>query len=162
MLNENGIPNDIKFENLPGPQRSGPKAPVYYHDEIVWSPDKEHFALAYTITEPTMGNHVARILWGHYNGTQSTIFENTINIWASCNKTPWSKWIDKETFIFKAQKPDEKRIYQPLVVIILNKGFSVIPQSNDGDIWWDTITNYNAPFQPYNEQLLIASVIETP
>lgn len=154
------IPSDINIEELSGIARNEHPA-SYFRDEIIWSPQEKYFALAHSITEITMGNYVGGILWGEYDGTSSTILGITKNIGACCWRQPWCRWLDEKSFIFKAQKYDEKTTHTPLVMIHIEKGFSVLPGSDNKEKWIDEVVEYNGTYQNYDEQLLIKAVINT-
>lgn len=154
------IPNDIDLQILPGPRR-GKDPALYYDDKIIWSPRGNYFALAYTIIEATYGNNVGNILWGSYDGQKSKILGNPTGIGASCWKEPWCKWLNDESFIFKAQKYDNKSVHVPLVIINVSKGFMVLNGSSLFDKWFDGIMDYDGTYLGYDEQALIRSVINT-
>jgi hypothetical protein len=152
------IPSDIDIEKLPGPNR-GDSPALYFRDEIIWSPQKQYFTLAYTIIEASYGNSVGHILWGMYDGKNSKIFGNPKDMAASCWKQPWCKWLDDNSFVFKAQKYYGKSTYVPLVIVHVDKGFAVLPGSNDTNKWLDEILEYDGIYQSYDEQSLIEAVV---
>ena len=154
------IPSDINITKLPGPKR-GKHPALYFQDEIVWSPDKTSFALAYTITEASMGNDIGCFLWGRNEKGKSKILENPTKIYASCWQQPWCSWIDNETFIFKAQRYCKKTVHVPLVAININKGFFVIPESNSADKWLPENVVEKYTFSKFNEGKLLKMVCDT-
>jgi hypothetical protein len=152
------IPNDIDIEKLPGLKR-GDHPVLYFRDEIIWSPKKQYFALAYSIIEATYGNEVGYVLWGMYDGKNSKILGNPKNIVASCWKQPWCKWLDEMSFVFKAQIYKDKSTHVPLVIVHIDKGIAVLHDTNDINRWWDEVVEYDGIYQSYDEQSLVEAVI---
>ena len=136
LSEEMEIPNNINIDDLPGPKR-GEYPCLYFQDDIVWSPNHERFALAYSITEASMCNNVGCILWAEVKNDKANILQNPIGVLASCWNFPWCKWINNEVFIFKVQRYNGERTYVPLVAIHIKHGFQVIPDTNITDKWVD-------------------------
>ncbi len=57
------IPKNIELEKLPGSRVNGNRT-MYFRDQIIYSPNKEYFALAYSINEVSNGNEVGFLSWG--------------------------------------------------------------------------------------------------
>ncbi len=153
----NEIPENIDVEKLPGPKR-GTFPALYFQDEIIYSPNSKHFALAYTITEASMGNDIGCIAWGSMQGTEGHVIENPAKFHASCWQSPWCKWISEEAFVFKAQKYAGNSVHVPLVVIDLAKGYCVLPGSNEPDLWLPERLPESLSFKKYNERKLLEQV----
>jgi hypothetical protein len=155
---EDEIINSIDLESLPGPKRSGL---IYYRDEVVWSPNHKHFALAYSICEVTMGNEVGYALWGTVEKGKATIMRNSIPFLISSSHRPWCKWLNDEIFICKAHRYDRKTLSVPLVAIHVHQGFQVLPETNIFDFWFDDIEKVDGEFQPFDEIELTKEIEKT-
>ena len=70
--------SSIKIEKLPGYTR-GEYPAKSYRDEVTWSPNGKHWALAYTIFEATMCNDVGHLAWGSKNG-DTLLFQTVVNL----------------------------------------------------------------------------------
>jgi len=151
------IPENIDVESLPGPKRGSFPA-LYFQDECIYSPDKKHFALAYTITEASMGNDVGCVAWGMVQGGQGHILQNLVKLHASCWQRPWCKWFSNDVFVFKSQHYANNSIRVPLVAIHIDQGYSVLPDSNETDIWLPENMPSNIAFKKYNEADLIKEI----
>lgn len=128
----NAIPPDISLETLPGPKR-GEYPALFFRDEIVWSPSRNRFALAYTIAEASMNNEIGCVLWGSCGGNSTTVLGNPEGIYACCWNSPWCVWLNDDVFLFKAQRYDEHRLHIPLVAVSISTGFSVLPGTNNSE-----------------------------
>ena len=104
-----GIPSEIDLTRLPGPARGKPPA-LYFRDEIVWSPDDSHFALAYTIVEASYGNEVGSLLWGSSQSRNVSILGNPDRPLVTCWFVPWCAWASPSVFLFKSQFYDGRLI----------------------------------------------------
>ena len=126
------IPKGLNLDLLPGPKR-GVSPAIYFRDEFVYSASGKHFALAYTITEVSMGNGVGCLLWGTVADHAATVLSNPEGIYTTCWYSPWATWLDETIFVFKAYHYCGQRLYLPLVAIDVNKGFAVVPKTNNAD-----------------------------
>src|SRR5438034_1327158 len=122
----------LDLDSLPGPKR-GVSPAIFIRDEPVFSPSRKHFALAYTIAEASMGNEIGCLLWGSVVRGEITTLGNPEGVHATCWYSPWATWLDDETFVFKAQQYDGKRLHLPLVVVRIGKGFAVLPGTSNGE-----------------------------
>jgi hypothetical protein len=126
------IPRDIDLASLPGPTR-GVHPALYVRDEISWSPSGKRFALAYTICEASMNNDIGCIAWGETVADRTVILGNPQGIHATCWYTPWAVWVSELAFVFKAQLYRAPRIHSPLVAVHVERGFHIVPSTNNGD-----------------------------
>jgi hypothetical protein len=124
------IPPDIHVGQLPGPDRA--KWPEnFFRDEIVWSPSKTRFALAYSIAEASMNNEMGCVLWGEQRADGTAILGNPRWVHACCWEKPWCVWLDDDIFVFKAQEGSGSKVQLPLVIVHVTKGFALMPDTND-------------------------------
>jgi hypothetical protein len=155
---EDEIVSSIDIESLPGPKRSGL---AYYRDEIVWSPLRRYFALAYSICEVTMCNEIGLASWGTVQNGKAIIMRNSMpfSIWG--NHRPWCKWLNDEVFICKANRYNDNTLYVPLVAIHVHRGFQVIPETNMLALWFDDIEKVDSEFQLFDELELAKEIEKT-
>ncbi len=151
---------DIQIENLPGYLRGSDPARLY-RDELVWSPNKKHWTLAYTIFEATMGNDVGHLAWGSKN-RNAQLFHSIVNVQVGCGQSPWARWISETCFVFGAQLyiPKTKTSLTPIVAIDIYKGHSVYYKSNYLKI--DMLsTNFELPqhFTSFDSMSLEAAIV---
>lgn len=130
------LPSDIDLESLPGPRR-GKHPALYVRDEAVWAPGRAHVAVAYTIHEASMGNEVGLLLWARMENGKATILGNPSNLLISCWRSPWCRWLDAETFVFKTQYFHRARTRTPLVVLHVRNEFAVVQGTDAPDVWLD-------------------------
>jgi hypothetical protein len=151
------LPENIVLDQLPGPRR-GKHPALYYSDDAVWSPSRRHIALAYTICEASMCNDVGCILWAKVIGNRATIIENPDGVLASCWQSPWCRWIDDESFVFKAQKYNGKTTCIPLVAIHVTKGFQVIPGTNTAEKWFGAEERVSDNWTQFDPRVLLMQI----
>lgn len=155
------LPPGLDLDYLPGPKRGASPA-IYFRDEPVFSSSGKHFALAYTITEVSMGNEIGCLLWGHVADSGITILGNPEGVYATCWYSPWASWLDDETFVFKAQRYDGKRLHLPLVAIRIGRGFAVLPGTdNDRSRPFD-VTSIPEQFEPNEAGALLRALNAPP
>lgn len=142
------IPNDINIDELYGPIKEGRSPNCYVDDQIFWNHSKTHFVIIYTIYEARMGNNIGHIAWGAKTDQGHGVIENPKDMRVSCWGSPFCKWLDEFTFIFKVQKYNKtnNRIFTPLVAINLNQGFHVIENTNDTV---SRVSEYDLPISSY-------------
>lgn len=124
------LPAGIDVETLPGPTRGGWPA-LYFRDETVLSPSGGHFALAYSIAEASFSNEVGCVAWGEVVDGAAKLQGASADIHVTCWFSPFTVWIEEQTFVFKAQAYDGATLHMPLVVIDISRGFAILPQSNN-------------------------------
>lgn len=124
------LPDNIVIAKLHGPGRRGFPEAMFSH-EVVWSPSRTHFALAYNITEASMNNDVGFVMWARMKGEKAVILHNPRWVLAACWQLPWCRWLDEETFVFKAWKRKGNKGCIPLVAIHVTKGFQILPDTSD-------------------------------
>jgi hypothetical protein len=151
----------LDLDSLPGPKR-GVSPAIYFRDEAVFSPSGRYFALAYTIVEVSMGNEIGCLLWGRIADRETTILGNPEGVYATCWYSPWANWLDDETFAFKAQRYDGKRLHLPLVVIRIGSGFTVLPGTSHGRSRPFDITFVPAQFELYEARSLLHAINTSP
>jgi len=134
------IPKNIRIDKLPGPKR-GIHPTLYFQDEIVWSANRNHFALAYSITEASICNDVGCILWAEVKNGKANIIQNPKGVLASCWQSPWCRWLSDDIFIYKSQRYNGKSTCIPVVAIHILHGFQVIEGTNSAEKWLDDIPN---------------------
>lgn len=157
VIDMDNIPPDLVLDELPGPKR-GQAPALYFQDEVIWSPDQKHFALAYTIMEVTMMNNVGLVLWGSFDGHKTTILGNLPGLCASCWERPWCKWLKADAFVFKAQGYDGRTCHVPLVVIHVTKGFAVLAGMDTVDSRASGILGYDGPFETMSGSNLLDAI----
>ncbi|GAA6133296.1 hypothetical protein NBRC116188_00850 [Oceaniserpentilla sp. 4NH20-0058] len=142
------IPNDINIDDLYGPIKEGRTPNCYVDDQIFWNHSKTHFVIIYTIYEASMGNNIGHIAWGTKSDQGHRVIENPKDMRVSCWGSPFCKWLDEITFIFKVQKYNKtnNRIYTSLVAINLDQGFHVIENTNDTV---SRVSEYELPISSY-------------
>lgn len=142
------IPTDIHPEQLPGPERDG-----WSYDEIIWSPCKTNFVLAYSIREISYGNPVGRFIWGTSNGQTSKILGRPeMSIFAPKR---FSHWVSDEIFIVKTSYKNWRLGYfYPLIAFHISEGFCVIENSHNLDSEPDSVKNKDFRFIQFDEQSL--------
>ena len=141
------IPPNIDLDALAGPPR-GKWPALYFRDEAVLAPGGAHVAIAYTIYEASMGNEVGRVLCVAVKDGNATILGNPPELLASCWRSPWCRWLDAETFVFKMQYVDEGRTRTPLLVIHVHRGFALVPETDQPEGWLDRAIPRNLRFEP--------------
>jgi len=147
------LPNNIKVDALPGPDRK--KWPCL-RDEILWSPQRLNFALAYSIAEASMCNDVGMLLLARADG--SIIF-NPRAVGVSCWNSPWGRWLDESVLLFKAQMHHERTVHVPLVVMHIRRGFYVVPETDSAEISVDSVACYQgARWSPFSEEVFAEAV----
>ncbi|MFW5731799.1 MAG: hypothetical protein ACOCZU_01185 [Planctomycetota bacterium] len=147
------LPDNIKIDALPGPDR---KKWPYLRDEILWSPQRSHFALAYSIAEASMCNDVGMLLLGSADGS---IILNPRTVGISCWNSPWGRWLNESVLLFKAQKHHEGTIHVPLVVMHVAKGFYVVPETDSAQITVDSVTCFRgAKWSAFSDRVLAEDV----
>jgi len=151
------LPDNIVIEKLPGPKRREYPA-HYFQDDVVWSPQRTHLALAYTICEASMCNDVGCILWARVDGSEATILENPDGVLASCRQSPWCRWLDEDRFVFKAQKWNGKITCVPLVAIHVIKGFQVLPGTHSSEQWLDAVPQIDDQWTPFDAKELLKQI----
>jgi hypothetical protein len=151
------IPDNIVLERLPGPKR-GDYPALYFRDDAVWSPQRSHLALAYTICEASMCNDVGCILWAKVDCGKANILQNPDGVLASCWQIPWCLWLDEERFIFKAQKYNGKTTCVPLVAIHVSQGFQVLSETNSADQWLDAVPTLGDQWNPSDAKELLKKI----
>ena len=147
----------LDLDSLPGPRR-GVSPAIYIRDEAVFSPSGKHFALAYTIAEASMGNEIGCLLWGEVTRGETTVLGNPEGVHATCWYSPWAAWLDDETFVFKAQQYDGKRLHLPLVAIRIGKGFSVLPGTSNGESRPSEVRAAPASYAPASAEALLRAI----
>lgn len=153
------IPSAIDLESLPGPARG--KWPAgYFRDDVVWSPTKEFFALAYSIAEVSMCNDVGCLLWGAHRNAKAEILHNPQQLRVSCWRVPFCKWIDESTFVVKAQRIGPKGARTPAIAIQVHRGFEIVPNSSSANDWIDEITKVPGEFTGFDETALLNQIDE--
>ena len=117
-------------------------------DQIFLNHSKTHFEIIYTIYEASMGNDIGHIAWGTKTDKGHKVIENPKDMRVSCWGSPFCKWLDETTFIFKVQKYNKtnNRIYTSLVAINLDQGFHVIENTNDTV---SRVSEYDLPISSY-------------
>ena len=105
-----------------------------------------------------MGNDVGCVAWGMVQGGQGHILQNLVKLHASCWQRPWCKWFSNDVFVFKSQHYANNSIRVPLVAIHIDQGYSVLPDSNETDIWLPENMPSNIAFKKYNEADLIKEI----
>jgi hypothetical protein len=153
----NDIPGNINVESLPGPKRGSFRA-LYFRDECIYSHDNKHFALAYSITEASMCNEVGCLIWGTVESGHGYILQNPLKLYASCWQSPWCKWLSNNIFVFKSQMHVNGSVHTPLITVHIENGYSVLPNSNEADIWLPDNIPANIKFNKYNETELITEI----
>lgn len=151
------LPFDVDLNSLPGPKRSDMPA-MFLRDEIVYSPSGKNFALAYSIAEVSMGNEIGCILWGKVQGGKTVVVGNPAEIHSTCWFRPWANWVDDETFVFKAQQYDGKRLHLPLVVVRFGEGFSVLPGTSIGESRPNEVTVAPSNFKAANTSAMLRAI----
>lgn len=151
------LPDNIVLVDLPGPKR-GEYPALYFQDDVVWSPQRTHFALAYTICEASMCNDVGCILWARVDDNQATILQNPEGVHASCWQSPWCRWLSEDIFVFKAQKYNGKTTCVPLVAIHIVKGFQVLSGTNSTDKWLEDVSSINDQWLPFDAKTLLKKI----
>lgn len=152
------LPANIVIEELPGPKR-GEWPALYFRDEVVWSPRRTRFALAYSICEASMNNEVGCLLWGRSDATHGIVEQNITQMLACCWSSPWCRWLDEDVFAFKAQRYDGRMARVPLVIAHATAGFRIVPASNDARMWIDDIqTPAGTDWVPWNEETLVKMI----
>ena len=154
----NNIPTDLNLEALPGPKRQDI---VYGSDSISWSPERKHFALAYSIMEITMGNYVGPVLWGEYSNGISNVLANPYKVGVACWFGDWCHWLDEQTFVFKAQVSNGDPWQIPLVCVSFTAGYSVIPNTNNLQSRPQQIKSYSGSYSPFDAEKLLQAVISS-
>jgi len=150
------IPSDLNLESLPGPNR---KDMIYGSDSVSWSPEKKHFALAYSIMEITMGSYVGAILWGEQLNGISTILANPYEVGVACWFGNWCHWLDEQTFVFKAQTSNGGPWQIPLVCVSFTEGYSVISNTNNLQSRPQQVESYSGSFSAFNAEKMLQAVI---
>lgn len=155
-----GIPEDLDLNSLPGPER-GEHPALYFRDEAIWSPDDSHFALAYTITEASMGNDVGRMAWGALDADGRAELTVVDGILASCWRSPWCLWLENHQFLFKAQVADltANRTHVPLVMFDLRGRFGVLSKSDTPDSWPTDPNLQSPPLEPFSVEAYRKAVL---
>ena len=151
------LPLGLDINSLPGPRR-GVTPALYFRDEAILSPSRKNFALAYTIAEASIGNEIGCLLWGQAAANDSRILGNPPGVHITCWYSPWAVWLGDETFVFKAQHHDGKRLHLPLVAINLSRGFAVIPGTNNADSRPSQLRNAPSVFTPVSAQALLRAI----
>jgi hypothetical protein len=128
------LPSNINVERLAGPNRSK-WAEGTFRDDVVFSPNGDHMALAYSIAEIGMSKEVGRVLWARLNGKFAEGVRNPKKILALCWFSPWCHWVNNHTFLFKIWHEHKGEIFGPLVAINVDKGFQVLPGTNNSNSW---------------------------
>ena len=154
MLND--IPVDINLEALAGPNREDL---IYGSDSISWSPERKHFALAYSISEITMGSYAGPVFWGECLNGISTVLANPYRVGAACWFGDWCHWLDELTFVFKAQISNGGPWQIPLVCVSFTKGYSVIPNTNNLQSRPQQIKSYSGSYSPLDAGKLFQAII---
>lgn len=152
------FPANIDLQTLPGPKRGEPPT-LYARDEIVWSPDHRHFAVAYTICEASMCNYVGQFLIGRFTCDRGILIFNPVRVLASCWQSPWCRWLDNSVFVFKAQHYVSNRLRVPLVLAHVDAGFCVVAGSDDAEQWCDVLeSSEGATWTPWAEKALAHAI----
>jgi len=97
-----------------------------YKSEVVWSPNGQYFALAYTIAEASMCNELGHFAFGRA-GENPAVFRAIDNVSVDCNFSPWCRWLSETCFVFGTQLyiPAKKNSFMPIVAIDVYKGHHV-------------------------------------
>lgn len=144
---------DIDLDDLSGPPR-GEYPCLYFRDEVVWSPDGVHFALAYSITEASMGNEIGCIFWGRVAGGVSELVANPQEVYACCWSSPWCSWLEARTFVFKAQRYDGTRLHVPLVVVRFPGDFAVLPGTDNLESRHQEVSQFSGAHLPFTARAM--------
>lgn len=144
---------DIDLDDLPGPPR-GKHPCLYFRDEVVWSPDRLHFALAYSISEASMGNEIGCILWGRTIEGGTHFVANPRDVYASCWCSPWCSWLSAEAFVFKAQLYDGAKLHVPLVVVRFSGDFAVLPGTDNLESRHSDVSHYSGQYVPFTARAM--------
>lgn len=157
---ETNLPG-IALDKLPGPAR-GKYPALYFRDEIVWSPSKQYLSLAYTINEASMCNDIGCILWASFELGRATVLGNPTNFYACCWDSPWCIWINDQTFVFKVQHYDGRKLHLPLVAVNVFQGFAILPNTNHSKSRPTQIQAYDGPFTLLNNTELFQAIQNCP
>ncbi len=150
------IPSDILLDNLSGPKR-GKEPYQSFKDEISWSPKGSYFVLAYTIAEVSMLNYLGCLAWGSVHDGKTNILGNPQKIYVGW-QTDWCIWLNDETFVFKVEHYDGKKTHIPLVVVNIQEGFAVIPNTNNTFSKPSHLSNFVASFMIKNAESLLKAI----
>ena len=101
-----------------------------------------------------MGNEVGRLLWARLENGSATILGNPPELLVSCWRSPWCRWLDEDTFVFKTQYVDRGRARTPLVVIHVRHGFTVVSGIDAAEVWLDREIPHDLRFEGVSGQAL--------
>lgn len=102
-----------------------------------------------------MLNEIGCVLWGTADGR---IIANPDGVHVCCWRSPWCRWLDNKTFVFKIQHYDGQTTRTPMVAIHVDKGFFVIPESAAPDIWADQVKIDSPAFRTFDPSSLLKSI----
>ncbi len=150
----NQIPSNLNLDKIIGPLDRTADYARNYRDEIVYSPTKKYFALAYTICEISMGNEVGCVAWGSITNGIACIEEAPTNTGAACWRAPWCKWVSEDTFIFKVNKYIAGETKIPCIAVNMNKGIALINGTNTTKVWQPSVVVSDLKFEQYSESYI--------
>ena len=151
------LPSNLKIEHLPGPKRK--KWPDgSFRDDVVISPNGEHLALAYSISEISIYKEVGQVLWTRINGEFAEEVQNPKGILALCWHSPWCHWVNNHIFLFKIWYEHDRKISSPLVAIDLKKGFQLIRGSNNRNSWVTDDCEIDGKWIRFGQRALISEI----
>jgi len=149
------VPENIDLESLPGPQR---EKLLYSYDEYICSPESTYFALAYSVDEISMMNNVGCIAWGKIELDKAVIKHTSSTVCATCWRSPWCIWLNEKEFMFKSQYYTDGQNKLPNIVVNMDKGVAIVPDSNTTE-WWDENPSVSGlSYIPYTETVLLELV----
>ena len=156
-MSRTSLPINIEIEHLHGPNRN--KWPEdTFREDVVFSPNGEQIALAYSISEISIYKEVGHILWARIKGGYAEEIQNPKGILALCWHSPWCHWVNNHIFLFKVWYEHKRKISAPLVAIDLEKGFQLIPGSNSRNSWVTDICEINGKWTKFSQRALISEI----
>ncbi|MRX27627.1 hypothetical protein [Kangiella sp. HZ709] len=84
-----------------------------------------------------------------------------MKVFASCWRSPWCKWISNDTFAFKAQRYFNNKVNIPIVIFNVNRGFAILPESNEPNNWFDDQVITDLDYTAYTDIELFNKVINS-
>jgi len=100
------------------------KRAVWSRDETCFSPSGIWFASAFNITEVTMMNEMANIVWGKVMNGKPIIEGKLLNLPVFCWGSPFAHWLSETCFAVKAAKAGKTF---PVIAIDTAKGIQLVP-----------------------------------
>ena len=151
------LPRNINLARLPGPGRRFAPEDTF-RDEPVISPGGDYLALAYSIAEVGMAKEAGCILWARLEGEYARDIVVPRKVQAICWGSPWCRWVDERTFLFKIWHEFRGKVYGPLVAVHVDHGFQLIPETNNTNAWVNDARKPTGEWTKFSRRALLSQV----